>query len=311
MFSRRPRWAALAALSTAVLAAVPLGACSAAGALDLAPPNVPFPTLGGRQLWSDVRWRSGWRVQRHAWTGHHRLLDDAGVRRAWGGLDHCEEALARRAPEVADGTHLVLLLHGFGRSRSSLAGLERSLEERGFTTVRTSSPTLQTGMGGQVANLEALLNHLPPQVERVSFVTHSLGGRIAGEILEREGAGWRSRIEVGGLVMLAPPNRGSSLARRVTGVPVLGLLAPQTLRELAVPRDAPIAAAPTAVIAARRGSRFGWNPLVPGDDDGVVSVWETDVVGAQSLHVRASHTFLMDHRAVAPAVERFLREGAL
>ena len=48
-------------------------------------PNLPTPTFGGLHLWADVRWQDGWRIQKHVWTGHHRLLDPSGVRRAWGG----------------------------------------------------------------------------------------------------------------------------------------------------------------------------------------------------------------------------------
>ena len=59
------------------------------------PLNLRFPTLGGKQMWADERVDAGWRIQRHAWTGHHRLLDDGDVRRAWGRYEWCEKRLDR------------------------------------------------------------------------------------------------------------------------------------------------------------------------------------------------------------------------
>lgn len=44
--------------------------------------NLPTPTWGGKQLWTDELLHGEWRIQRHAYTGHYRLLDDQGRRRA-------------------------------------------------------------------------------------------------------------------------------------------------------------------------------------------------------------------------------------
>src|SRR5262249_11682411 len=54
--------------------------------------NVPFPTLGGKQLWGDVFFQGAWRIQENALTGHHRLLDTGDKRRAWGTYEACRVA---------------------------------------------------------------------------------------------------------------------------------------------------------------------------------------------------------------------------
>ena len=46
---------------------------------------IPLPTLGGKQFWSDELFFRGWRIQRHAVTEHHRLLDPDDRRHGWGG----------------------------------------------------------------------------------------------------------------------------------------------------------------------------------------------------------------------------------
>ena len=56
--------------------------------------NLPMPTLGGRQFWADCQFFRGWRIQKHVYSGHYRLLDPSDIRRAWGTLEECRQALA-------------------------------------------------------------------------------------------------------------------------------------------------------------------------------------------------------------------------
>ena len=67
-----------------------------------------------------------------------------------------------------------------------------------------------------------------------------------------------------------------------------------------------------AVIAGARGTADGYNPLIPGDDDGTVRVEETRLPGATDfMTVPAIHSFLMNNPAVIDASLRFLKEGQL
>ena len=58
------------------------------------------------------------------------------------------------------------------------------------------------------------------------------------------------------------------------------------------------------VIAGMRGRTFGWNPLVPGDDDGVVGISETRLEGTDWIAVEGFHTYLMNR----PRVRELIRE---
>lgn len=286
-------------------------------------PNAPLPTLGGAQLWADVAWSDGWRVQRHAWTGHHRLLDDANVRRAWGGEEPCRavvaEREARRAAErerEREGSeHLVVLLPGLGRTRGSLATLHAALAADGYRVASLAYPSTRGTLDEHAADVARVLDGVRG-VERVSFVTHSLGGRVVQRLLARDDA-WRRRIDVGRVVQIAPPNRGSRLGRLASGAPPLTWLMGPALAEVAEPEPEPEAEAggaeryvPFGVIAGVRGTPHGWNPLLPGDDDGVVSLDETRLAGPHArLCVRGLHTFLMDDAAVVAATRGFLTSG--
>ncbi|MEM9657594.1 MAG: hypothetical protein AAF961_04450, partial [Planctomycetota bacterium] len=96
--------------------------------------NLPIRTGGGKQLWTDVFLHGDWRIQRHALTGHHRLLDDKNTRRAWGGIDACRSAferLRKERPLPPIGNEVVITLHGLGRTRNAMAGIGRYLADEG------------------------------------------------------------------------------------------------------------------------------------------------------------------------------------
>ena len=66
------------------------------------------------------------------------------------------------------------------------------------------------------------------------------------------------------------------------------------------------------MISGARGTPGGFNPLVPGDDDGTVALESTRLPGARDfLTVRAMHSFMMREQDVIDATVRFLKTGAL
>ena len=65
---------------------------------------------------------------------------------------------------------------------------------------------------------------------------------------------------------------------------------------------------PVLVVAGSRGTLGGYNPLIAGDDDGIVGVAETRLERQhEHLVVRGMHTFLMTRPEVLRAVIAFLK----
>lgn len=280
-----------------ITVAVVLSVQALAGVFDW-----PSPTLGGRQLWTDVRVQGGWRVQCHAWTGpwdgHCRLLDNHDIRRTWGGeaqmtavLDQAVAAGRVAAPRP----HAVVLVHGLGRSAHSFDTLAAALDARGYEVVKFNYASTQAAIADHATALNRVVDGLQG-VEQVSFVTHSLGGVVLRQALALEPA-WRDRVKPGRSVLLAAPNQGSAVARTLQAYaparwlfgPVLGELADdQAIKGLASP----------ASFATVAGTK---NPLwfLADESDGLVSVQETHLTGeAEHLSVAAAHTFIMNDQRV-------------
>jgi pimeloyl-ACP methyl ester carboxylesterase len=278
-------------------------------------PNLPLPTLGGKQLWGDVFACGDWRIQQSVATGHHRLLGPRDVRFAAGSYAHC---LGRFTALKAAGRvepvspRLVICLHGIFRSKHIWRPMASALRTAGYQAVALNYPSTRRSIEAHADQVERVLDHAPAETQTVSFVTHSLGGIVAREVLSRESA-WRARIRPERLVMIATPNRGAEIVPWLERIPGAGLIAGPALGQLHPERLAvPPPTIPFATIAGGRGDPRGWNPLLPGDDDMTVSVSSVQLPGAEDeLVLSAVHTFIPADPRVIAATVRYLATGKL
>ena len=113
-------------------------------------------------------------------------------------------------------------------------------------------------------------------------------------------------------MLIAPPNRGSAIARLLEDVPAYRLIfgeAGQQLTPGEVSR-APGLEHPFAIIAGGKGDGSGFNPLLPGDDDGTVGLAETRLEGAADfLVVPEIHALISNHQETVRATINFLKHG--
>ena len=150
----------------------------------------------------------------------------------------------------------------------------------------------------------------------VHFVGHSLGNIVVRFLLgEMKHFQKKPDWTVGRIVMLAPPNKGSAMASLLKKSRTFKLIAGKSGKnlsddwnfietKLATPRSE------FGIIAGGRGTNRGFNPLLKGDDDLIVSVEETKLAGAADFHVFPSmHTYIMNKKDVQEATARFLAKG--
>ncbi len=285
----------------------------ATAAAGVPPFNLPFPTMGGRQIWADQFMRHGWRIQRNVFTDHFRLLDPGNIRRAWGSYEHCRTRFddhIRRAETPAQSDHIVMLVHGLGRSSSAFAAMEDALRQAGITTANINYPSTRQGISAHADDVQRIIESFE-DIQSISFVTHSLGALVIRDLLARGGA-WRDRMDVRRIVMIAPPNQGSQLAKRLSAIPAFHWLTGESGQDLAseVARNLPVPDAEIGVIAGGRGSEQGFNPILSGDDDGFVAVSETHLDGMDDfLLVNTTHGLIDDHPLTIAATIAFLNDG--
>jgi len=276
------------------------------------------PTFGGKQFWSDELIFHEWRIQRHALTNHCRLLDEEDYRRAGGTFAVCQKELERlkqelEMPPLRD--RVVLVLHGLLRSRQAMQAMCDYLEEKGdFQVLAVSYASSRRDMTAHATSLARVVTNLGDDVKEINFVAHSMGNLVIRRYLGGVCAIVpRERRLPKQTVMLAPPNNGSKLAERfrqnnifrslwgVSGIEIAELS--RLEKHLATPPS-------FGIIAGGRGTENGNNPLIPGDDDFVLSVDETRLPGARDfLVVPVLHGSIMEDEHVQECTLRFLKDG--
>lgn len=282
---------------------------------DEEPLNFHMPTLGGLQFWADEFLYAEWRIQRNVYTGHWRLLDPDDVRRVWGNYSQCRSAFRKIRQQKhlrPESTHLVMLIHGLGRSRDSFGDLAERLRGAGYDAAGINYPSLYQSIDETAEQVERVLDRLDG-TETISFVTHSLGGLVLRATLARNGA-WRERIAVHRAVLVAPPNQGSAVAGLLSGLAPYHWLTGDVGGELTPEWVAGLAGLdiPFAIIAGGRSDGVGFNPLIDGDDDGTLAIAETELAGGDDfLVVDSLHSFVQADEQAITAIVSYLESGRL
>lgn len=273
-----------------------------------------LPTLGGRQLWGDEFIHAGYRIQRNVITGTHRLLDPRDLRLAGGAWDDCRAAFDRLRDQhdiQPASDHLVILLHGYLRSKEVMSPMGRHLRSRGYDAWALNYPSTRQSLEEHAAQVEALLDRAEG-ARTVSIVAHSMGGMVARVLLAREGD-WMRRMRMNRLVMIGTPNQGAEIAEHLVNLSGLDSLLGPALTQLhrSKARRLPTPPIPFGLIAGARGDGRGWNPLLPGDDDMTVTVDSVHLPGFEDVWIveGAIHSFIHQRPDVVRGVDRYLKTG--
>jgi hypothetical protein len=285
--------------------------------------NIPLPTMGGKQFWTDHRWWNGWKVQYNSTLKHWRLLDPNGVRRAWGGKLAMIEQLQKVAAQSKESPpdEVVLLVHGLFRSKDCMRPIAEEVQRSNLASpdkkrvcISINYASTRDPIAQHSEALRELIENLPGQPQ-ISFVGHSLGNIVfrysIGE-WQRNGDPKNVLPRLHRAVMLGPPNQGSSFAASLSRVGLFESITGSTGMHLG-PAWKQIQDAlgtppcPFAIVVGDISESMIQNPLLEGPSDGVVTTNEAYLEGASEvITVPVVHSFLMSDSNAISATVRFL-----
>jgi pimeloyl-ACP methyl ester carboxylesterase len=220
-----------------------------------------------------------------------------------------------RAELVTGASHAecVVLLHGLNRSWRAMRPMAEALQAAGFATANIDYPS-QSGTVEEIAPRAVglgLEECRSTGATRIHFVTHSLGGIL----LRYENV--RSPIpDLGRVVMLGPPNKGSELIDKTRDWPGFEWLTGEAGAELGTgANDLPAKLGPVSfelgVIAGTGTINVLASAMLPDPDDGKVSVASTQVDGMDDfLIVGNSHRYITRSDVVIRNTIAFLKTGS-
>lgn len=221
----------------------------------------------------------------------------------------CTYADARPAT-APEGAEAVVLLHGLGRRAGSMERLAERLQSAGFSVHNVSYPSRKGDPETLLAAVAAKIEACCADAGRLHFVGHSLGGILARAHIART----RPR-QLGRVVLLSPPNQGSEIIDALGDAWLFEVIMGPTARTLGTAEDSlpnrlPPPDYELGVIAATASINPLGSWLIPGDDDGMVSICRMRIEGmADFVTVDRTHAFVMRGPEVAEQVAVFLRTG--
>jgi hypothetical protein len=206
----------------------------------------------------------------------------------------------------------VIVLHGMGRTERSMSKIEDRLQDEGYLVwnqryASTSEPIAALSDSAIGEGLEFCAHK---QVRTVNFVTHSLGGILVRYYLQN-----RSIDTLGRIVMLAPPNQGSEVVDALDEYSWYASIMGPAGMALGTAQDSlpnqlhPIAGE-IGIIAGSMSSDPWFSPIIPGVDDGKVSVERAKLAEMSDfIVVESGHTFIMRDPEVIDQIVSFLQQG--
>jgi hypothetical protein len=191
-----------------------------------------------------------------------------------------------------------------------MAKLEKTLKCKGFITVNTNYPSTKQHIEALADEVISNALSLCPEGSRINFVTHSMGGILIRQFLSK-----KNIKNLGRVVMLGPPNKGSQVVDILVKMPgfklVNGPAGTQLgANKMSVPNRLGAVHYEVGIIAGTRSVNLILSTMLPYPNDGKVSVENTKLEGMRDhIALPVTHTFMMNNNEVINQVLYFLKCG--
>ncbi|MGR9089813.1 MAG: esterase/lipase family protein [Gammaproteobacteria bacterium] len=213
---------------------------------------------------------------------------------------------------VSASNDCVVLLHGLARTSRAMQALESSLTAENYNVINVGYPSRENTIEelAPAAISEGLNYCAAKNSQTIHFVTHSMGGILVRYYLDNH-----EIKNLGRVVMIAPPNKGSEVVDKLANLPGFVLVnGPAGLQLGTDEGSVPVNLGPVNYSVGVIAGNKTFNPILsqflPNPDDGKVSVERTKVEGmADFVVVNVSHPFIMQDESVLMHTITFLRTG--
>ena len=211
-----------------------------------------------------------------------------------------------------ENKEFVVLLHGLSRTSRSMRPIKKALEKNGYSTFNVNYPSRKKPIEelSEFVLEKINQNFADHPKHTLHFVTHSMGGIILRQIMKLS-----PFSNLGRVVMLGPPNQGSEIIDRLCPFKLIPIINGPASLQLGTSSDGFIQSLgpvhfDLGVIAGTRSINPFLSFLIPGPDDGKVSVERTKVEGMNDfIEVPNSHSFMMGNQSIQKETINFLKNG--
>ncbi|RKZ83821.1 MAG: alpha/beta hydrolase [Gammaproteobacteria bacterium] len=205
----------------------------------------------------------------------------------------------------------VILLHGLARSDGSMKKLAQALDDAGYLTVNVSYPSTKQHIEALAPDAITKALAQCPEDSTINFVTHSMGGILVRQYLKKN-----IIKNLGRVVMLGPPNKGSHVVDNLSKIPGFKLInGPAGMQlgttEVSIPNTLGSANFELGIIAGNRSVNPILSLMLPVPNDGKVSVEHTKLEGMNDhIELPVTHSFMMNNKSVIAQIIYFLVHGS-
>lgn len=208
-----------------------------------------------------------------------------------------------------DGDHVVIL-HGIARSNSHMKKLAVYLEKDGYDVINLNYPSTTYKIEELTEIINEKISKRVTDDKKIHFVGYSMGGLMVRALIHKY-----NYKNLGKVVQLAPPNQGSEVAdfvknfwpyRKIFGPAGQQLVTDQSATKHLFGE----VSYELGIIAGNATIDPISSLIIPGENDGKVSVKRTKLVGMKDhIVVRVSHTFFPSSKEVQKQTLHFLNYG--
>lgn len=171
-----------------------------------------FFAFDNRFFWEDVYNYNDWVIQLNVRTLKYRLIDPLGVKREAGDFNLCKETLLKyiEAFELVElKNNTVIILHGFGKKRSSTKFIAKGLKDINANIISLHYATLRRGVAFHANILAQMLQNM--EIKGKLYIINTGASCLITRKLMSDSNNYR-QYNIERVLDINPMNSGTDLA---------------------------------------------------------------------------------------------------